>query len=96
VSATAAASTQIESCEPGFPEFRGGAELDLVRLRADGEGQDEIRRWKPPSSLLRPLDEPESPGSREVAESQRLELGRIAESVEIDVQSGETRELVDV
>src|SRR5262249_44583328 len=51
---------------------------------------------EPPSSPFRPLDEPENPWPRPLAESERLELGRIAKSVEVDVQRGETRELMDL
>jgi hypothetical protein len=67
-----------------------------VRGCVNGEGQGEIRAWEPTTSTLGPLDEPECPRPCPLAKSERLELGRIAEAVEIDVKDRQATELVQL
>ena len=68
---------------------------DVVCLSPDGESQGEIGRRHAIPSPLRPLDEPEEAAPRPLAKPQRLELGRIAQAIEIDVENGETRHLME-
>jgi len=73
-----------------------GARVDDVGGCTDGEGQGEIRRGHTGGAALRPLDEPEAPGASPFAKSERLELGRITQPIEIDVKHSETCELVEL
>ena len=95
-SGSATVSCCIKPREPRFPRFRGGAERDVVGRWIHGEGEREIRRRESATSPLGPLDEPQAPRPRPLAQSQRLELGRIAKTVEIDVEDRQTAEIVEL
>ena len=85
-----------ESAKPLVRKGCGGVNLYFVAGYADGEGEGEIGRRKACPRALRPLDEPETPGPRPVAEPDGLDLAFIAQAVEVDVKDGQAAQLMEL
>ena len=85
-----------ESAKPLVRKGCGGVDLYFVARYADGEGEGEVGWRKACPRALRPLDEPETPGPRPVAEPDGLELAFIAQAVEVDVKDRQSAELMEL
>src|SRR5580765_5629006 len=90
------ASATLKVLQPVPAQLGMCGELERMGLPADRELDAQVRRRKVSGPLLRPFDEPQVPRLGPVAQTQSVQLCRVAQPVEIGVHDREAVQRVEL